>query len=81
MQRLYKATVESEFFVLADSVVDACSKARAYVHQAMRDQEPELGFVDEVTDIQDVPKEWRDSYPYGQGRDEKTCVEILGVKP
>lgn len=76
MKKLYRATVEFEFFVVAEDEDDAYRSARRYAEDAMDDNDTHI-WTSEVTDIAEVPKVWRDSYPFGNDDVERTCAVIL----
>lgn len=74
--RLYRVTVETEFFITAQDDDDAFRVARRHYDRALSDAEPDLMYADEVTDVARVPKVWRDSLPYGEHAD-LTCEQVL----
>jgi hypothetical protein len=73
---LYRVTVEHTFVIQAKDEDDAYHLARAECHKAVRDDELDLIFEEEITSLSDLPNNWRNSYPYGEPTNS-TCEEIL----
>ena len=49
-----------------------------YVKEAINESGTEVGVeVSEIKKLSDIPDEWKDSIPYGNRKDEKTCIEIF----
>lgn len=75
--KLYRVTVEHTFFMTAEdglSVLEAESWARKAVRE---DIDLDLITDTQVTTLDEVPKEYRDTYPYGKGGNERTIKEWL----
>lgn len=79
MSKLYRVTAEYEFFVVADDEEGAWQTARDNARDAFSDVwDPDIN-VSPATDIRDVPKDWRNSYPYGSDENERTCEQVLNA--
>lgn len=78
MKKLYRATVEFEFFVVAENDDEAYLTARRYSEDAMDSAETGI-FTDEVSELKTIPKDWRNSYPFGKDDSERTCEQILAA--
>ena len=78
MKKLYRVLAEFEFFVVGDDDNDAVLEAIANAADAFRDtyDGPDV-FVTEVTDLAALPKDWRESFPYGENETEQTCEQVL----
>lgn len=76
-KQLYRVTVEHTFFMVSEGdeldVLDAESCAR----EALREDIPDLITDSEVTSLEEIPKEYRNTYPYGEGGNVRTCDEWL----
>lgn len=79
MSKLWRVTVEHEYFVTADDEFAAERIARENCSSALRDFDDRDVWVSEVSELKTVPNEWRDSLPYG-GDDDLTCEQILAPR-
>lgn len=75
--KLYKASVEIEFYVLAEDERDAYFVADEEAESAMRDGYEGCTIITPVTDLARVPKDWQDSIPYGEDDTDRTIRQIL----
>jgi hypothetical protein len=78
--KLWEVTIERTIFVLADDEMAAereAMKAESEEHY----NDPSFVNAIEVTDLKRVPKDWRDSLPYGAPNDspvrDMTCEQYL----
>lgn len=75
---LYKVTVEHTFLMIAESDLEAQLNAEDAAREAVKnDFGIEVVVGDEVNALADVPEEWLDCCPYGEGGNERTCKEWL----
>lgn len=76
--KLYRVTVEHTFFMVAEddflSPLDAESCAREAVRN---DIDLDLITDTEITSLDEVPKEYQDTCPYGEGGNERSIKEWL----
>lgn len=76
--KLFRVTVEHTFFMVSDdddlNPLDAESCAREAVRE---DLDLDLLTDTEVTGLDEVPAEYHDSYPYGEGGNVRTVKEWL----
>lgn len=74
--KLYRVTVEHTFYMVADEMnyLDAESAAREAVRE---DVDLDLITETEVTSLDEVPKEYQDCCPYGEGGNARTVKEWL----
>lgn len=76
--KLYRVTVEHTFYMVSDDeeldMLDAEYCAREAVKE---DIELDLIAETEVTSLDEVPKNFHDSCPYGEGGNERTIKEWL----
>lgn len=76
--KLYRVTVEHTFFMVSDgddlNILDAENCAREAVREGIY---LDLITDTEVTSLEEIPKEYRDSCPYGEGGNVRTCAEWL----
>lgn len=71
--RLWRVTVSTTVFVLAESRKEAVEDAL----DASPGENPDVTEARPVTDVQDVPTAWRDAIPYGDNDAETTCAGFL----
>jgi hypothetical protein len=77
MTKLYRVTVEFEYFVAAESDRGAEVIAQNKLRSALYDVDTDSIFpVDEVSDVKTVNRYWRSSFPYGDNKG-MTCEKIL----
>lgn len=74
--KLFRVTAEFEFFVTAADEMDAVRVAAMNGSEAFGEQLDIDYSTSEVTELREVPKDWRNSYPYGDGPDV-TCEQLL----
>jgi hypothetical protein len=74
--KLYRVTAEFEFFVMAEDESDAVRVAASNGSEAFSDTFDIDYVTSQVTELREVPKYWRNCYPYGDGPDV-TCEQIL----
>lgn len=72
--KLYKVSVQYETLVLAESSKDAIRQGNYAVKY--EDEEPILITEQEITSVDEVPKEWLHCYPWN-GNADKTVIQIL----
>jgi hypothetical protein len=71
--KLHRVTVEHTFFMVSDDVeVEAEECARQAVQE---DSMLDLITDVEVTQLEDIPKEWLNAQPYGKGKNVRSCAE------
>jgi hypothetical protein len=78
--KLYRVTVEHTFFMVAAGELnhlDAEYSAREAVRE---DVELDLITDTEVTSLDEIPKEYRGTCPYGDGGNVRTLAEWLAHK-
>jgi hypothetical protein len=79
MTKLYRVTVEFEYFVAAESDGGAEVIANKEFQAALHDIDTGSIFsVDEVSDVKTVNRDWRTSFPYGDNKG-MTCEKILAA--
>jgi hypothetical protein len=74
--KIYRVEISYEIYVYADHERDAVD----YAHDGVRDEEPEMECATLVKSVDEVPKQWRDSIPYGARdliKDDKSIRQIL----
>ena len=72
--RLWRVTVEYELIVMADDEREAESEGEYYAGED--GSEPGIVVAHQIRKVEEIPKEWRQSIPFGGDRDdERTCVE------
>lgn len=75
---MYKVTVEHTFLMVAECELDADLNCEAAAREAVEnDFAIHVSVGEEVTKLEEVPAEWLDCYPYGEGGNERTCKEWL----
>lgn len=72
--KLYKVSVQYETLVLAENPQDAIRHGNYAVKY--EDEQPVLTTQQEITSIDEVPKEWLYCYPWN-GKADKTVIQIL----
>ena len=70
--KLYKVSVQYETLVLAENPQDAIRQG----NYAVKYEEPILTTEQEITSVDQVPKEWLNCYPWN-GKADKTVKQIV----
>ena len=71
---LYKVIIQHTLMVVADN--DVAAETIGCRHVGRDGSEPDTTDATPVTSIEQVPKEWQDSLPFG-GSDDRTCRQML----
>lgn len=74
--KLYRVTVEHTFFMTAEDDDDAACNAPYCAAEAMKNDQLDLITEQEVESLDEIPEEWRNSYPYGEPTND-TCEQIF----
>ena len=74
--KLFKVSVEVEFYMMAEDSLSARWKADDFAEEALRDGGGIMAHVSEVKDFTSISPEWMESLPYG-GDGKRTIKEIL----
>lgn len=74
--KLFRITTEVEFFVVAEDEEDAIQVASNHGSEAFRDTYDVDYFASEINSLSEVPKDWRDCYPYGDSGD-LNCRQVM----
>jgi hypothetical protein len=75
---LYKVTIEHTLMMYAENELDAQLNAEDAAREAVREDFGINVVVEgEVTKLTELPTDWVDSCPYGEGGNQRTCKEWL----
>jgi hypothetical protein len=78
--KLYRVTIEHTFFMVADGDLDHLDAEYAAREAVREDVEIDLITDTECTKLEEIPTMYRDSYPYGEGGNVRTCAQWLEHK-
>jgi hypothetical protein len=77
-KKLFRATCEVEVFFLSDSAVPGDMEIEDFAREEVSNNGVSVAGVRLVTNIKNVPSEWRDSLPYDAGTENtKTIADLL----
>jgi len=71
--KIFVVDIQRSIMVVAEDERDAESVALSNE----REESPDLISAHEVKGLEQVPKEWRDTIPYGENEDGKTIRQIM----
>ena len=72
-KKLFKVTYQFVGIVAADDWADAVRVGSRVSRDIYNDDPCGIEFVEEITDVEDIPTDWRDCLPYGT--DDKRPVQ------
>ena len=76
MKKLYIVNIESSMIILAEDRDEAVEIGMKSLHEHLIDADSDFGRPRELRDENQIPYNWRDAFPFGEGGN-KTCLEIM----
>lgn len=76
--RLYKVCVEHTFMMVAEDENEAQWISKGCAAEAIKeDLNVDLIYEEVIDKLEEIPKDWLDACPYGEGGNARTCKEWL----
>ena len=77
--KIYKVYIEYDFYVAAKNEDEALEIAYDNLEESIEAEKYDGAIKDirEVTDINKIPREWKNSIPFGSNDSDSTVEEIL----